>query len=135
MHRLEERLRRQPQPTRGLPGCPRRLTGTARQVWEFWAAELGEMDLDARPDAMLLEGVCVHYARAAEADRMVETGGDGNPAAAISHAAWRLVCEFCSEFGFSPLSRTRLALGKPDKGAQELMEMLSRPREHPKPPP
>jgi P27 family predicted phage terminase small subunit len=147
--KLEERLDRQVQPNQGIPECPKHLSGTARDAWTFWAAELRQMNLDSRPDAMMLEGACVNYARALQADRLVETGGlvidepivdedEGeviatrkrtNPAVAVSNAAWRQVRAFCSEFGFSPVSRTRLTIEKPDTSTQDLMEMLTRPRE------
>jgi len=57
-----------------------------------------------------------------------------NPAVAISNAAWRQLRLFCSEFGFSPVSRTRLAIEKKDDGAADLAALLSRPR-LPKAPP
>jgi P27 family predicted phage terminase small subunit len=150
--RLRERQEREVQPTRGLPGCPRHLRRLARDAWKFWAEELRRMNLDARPDAMMLEGACVNYARAVEADRMVRLAGmvvedpvtDAagqvhiklklHPAVAISNAAWRQVRGFCSEFGLSPLSRTRLTIEKPDTSSQDLMEMLTQPREPRKPP-
>jgi phage terminase small subunit len=41
---------------------------------------------------------------------------------------------FCSEFGLSPVSRTRLAVDKLDDGEADLMELLGRPRAAKKPP-
>jgi P27 family predicted phage terminase small subunit len=52
-----------------------------------------------------------------------------NPAIHVSNQAWRLVRAFGSEFGLSPVSRTRLTIEKPDAGDQDLMKILSQPRE------
>jgi phage terminase small subunit len=41
---------------------------------------------------------------------------------------------FCSEFGLSPVSRTRLAVDKLDDGEADLLELLGRPREKRIPP-
>ncbi len=98
----------------------------------------------------MLEGACVGYARAVQADLLLAKGllieepifnKDGDQvgmrvktheAVAISNSAWKQVKAFCSEFGLSPVSRTRLALEKQDTG-QDLMAMLSAPREPKKP--
>jgi hypothetical protein len=45
------------------------------------------------------------------------------------NAAWMLLKAFCSEFGLSPVSRTRLAIEKPAAGEDDLLEILSQPRE------
>jgi hypothetical protein len=44
-------------------------------------------------------------------------------------AAWVLLKAFCSEFGLSPVSRTRLAIEKPTTGEADLVALLSQPRE------
>lgn len=146
--KLQEKLESEPAATCGLPACPSHLKGRARNVWEFWAEELAVMNLDRKPDAQMLEGACSAYARAVQADLEVERVGitvtesivdkDGeviplkvkkNPAVDVSNAAWRQVRAFCSEFGFSPVSRTRLAVEKRDESAADLMAILSQPRD------
>jgi len=96
----------------------------------------------------MLEGACVNYARAVQADGMIAAQGivigqpifdmngqrvgtkiKNHPAVAVSNAAWRQVRAFCSEFGLSPVSRTRLTLEKPDTSTEDLMALLSKPRE------
>ena len=146
--KLKEQLASEANPTRGLPTCPRHLTGRARAAWNFWREELHDMKLDCRPDAMMLEGACVGYARAVQADLIVAKDGPvclhetvdpltmeplqklkTHPAVNISRAAWAQVRSFCSEFGLSPVSRTRLAIDKTEKDQQDLMSVLSGPRE------
>lgn len=145
--KLQEKLESEPAATCGLPECPRHLKGRAREVWTFWTTELAVMQIDRRPDAQMLEGACVAYSRAVQADLEVERVGitvsestvadngevivlkiKKNPAVDVSNAAWRQVRAFCSEFGFSPVSRTRLAgSGTKDK-SESLMDLLSAPR-------
>jgi P27 family predicted phage terminase small subunit len=148
-NKLAEKLAAEPSATRGLPACPRHLKGRARAAWGFWTAELRDMGIDHRPDAMMLEGACANYARAVEADLIVARDGimveesaideeskerivlkaKYHPAITVSNAAWRQVRAFSSEFGLSPVSRTRLTLEKKDSAAEDLAAILSRPRE------
>jgi P27 family predicted phage terminase small subunit len=146
--KLRQQLTREPKAARGLPPCPKHVLGLARSAWKFWVEELQAMKLDARPDAMMLEGACVNYARAVQADAIIQhgcqveepiinhTSGEvigtkvkNHPAVAVSNAAWRQVRAFCSEFGLSPVSRTRLVLEQPDTSTEDLMKLLSTPRE------
>lgn len=148
VRKLAQSLAAEPKPTRGLPDCPRHLRGRARAAWGFWRDELIDMKLDCRPDAMMLEGACVGYARAVEADQLVLAEGlflvepvldsmgilkgwktRTNPGVAVSNAAWKQVKAFCSDFGLSPVSRTRLTLEKPNSGDEDLIKLLSAPRE------
>lgn len=145
--KFQEQLNAEPKATRGLPACPRHLHGRARAAWGFWATELADMNLDNRPDAQMLEGACVNYARAVQADLLVEKEGlmveesalnaDGekvvlrvkyHPAITVSNAAWRQVRAFCSEFGLSPVARARLSIEKSDASFQDLRTLLLQPR-------
>lgn len=147
-NKLQEKLAAEPMPTRGLPRCPSHLRGRARKAWKFWAEELADMKLDNRPDAMMLEGACVNYARAVDADLMIARQGitvtesiindddevivlrvKKHPAVEVSNAAWRQLRAFCSEFGLSPVSRTRLAIEKKEQPGESLASILSQPRE------
>ena len=94
----------------------------------------------------MLEGACVAYMRAVEADLILRQGftieepimdkeGEvigmkikNHPAVAVSNSAWKQLRAFCSEFGLSPVSRTRLTIDKPANGEKDLMDMLSAPR-------
>lgn len=148
VHKLDEQLAAEPRATKGLPACPRHLSDRARNAWKFWAQELEAMDLDRRPDAMMLEGACVNFDRAVEADLLIQMEGlvivqeivtskkgevicikkKKHPAVDISSKAWGLVRAFCSEFGLSPVSRTRLAIGKENNSEDDLVKLLSQPR-------
>ena len=149
MNKLREKLLSEPRAERGLPDCPRHLRGRARAAWNFWREALEVMGIDRRPDAQMLEGACVAYAKAVEADQLLlkdglvvedaiideETGERvvlkvrRHPADTISNAAWRQVRAFCSEFGLSPVSRNRVTVEKPKAPAQDLAAILNAPRE------
>ena len=148
VHKLQERLEAEPEARRGLPDCPRHIKGRAREAWEFWVEELVAMNLDHRPDAMMLEGACVNYESAVRAYEHLldgevveepvlsrETGEvvgyrqKKSPWVLVRDSSWQLMRSFCSEFGLSPVSRTRLALQAQEKKPEDLMELLSAPRE------
>jgi P27 family predicted phage terminase small subunit len=149
VHKLEQQLAAEPQASRGLPCCPEHLKGRARGAWEFWAEELGVMDLDRRPDAHMLEGACVAYDAAVSSyetilaqgrliakkaldpstNKLVVVDVKPHPAVRQGNQAWALMRSFCTEFGLSPVSRMRLAVEKEDVGDADLLELLGRPRE------
>jgi P27 family predicted phage terminase small subunit len=149
VHKLEQKLKAEAKGARGLPNCPTHLKGRARKAWKFWSEELERMNMDCRPDAQMLEGACVAYEAAVECYETIQAQGrlvakrvldpqtntlvvvnvKPHPAVAQMNAAWTLLKMFCSEFGLSPVSRTRLAIEKPADGDDELLEILSQPRE------
>ena len=149
VHRLEQKLEAEAKASRGLPKCPSHLKGRARKAWKFWSEELERMNLDCRPDAQMLEGACVAYEAAVECYETIQKQGrlvakrildpqtntlvvsnvKPNPAVSQMNSAWALLRMFCSEFGLSPVSRTRLAIEKPADGDDELLEILTKPRE------
>lgn len=145
--KFAEKLAAEPKATRGLPECPRHLRGRARAAWAFWSEELEVMNLDRRPDAHMLEGACIAYDRAVEADMILADEGitvkesiidkrgevvvlkvKAHPAVAISRTAWQQMRAFSTEFGLSPVSRARLTIEKRDDG-EDLATLLSAPRE------
>jgi P27 family predicted phage terminase small subunit len=153
VHRLEQKLEAEAKGSRGLPNCPSHLKGRARKAWKSWSEELERMNLDFRPDAQMLEGACIAYEAAIECYENIQKQGrlvakravdpetsklvvvsvKTNPLVAQMNAAWMIMRAFCSEFGLSPASRTRLTVEKPDDGEDELLEILSQPRERKQP--
>jgi len=147
VRKLQERIENEPPARFGLPACPAYLKGHARRAWKFWVEELEIMGLDKRPDAIALEGACVNYGHAVEADELVAKNGvtlemwekdqesgqmvcldsKENPALKISVRCWSLADRFIGNFGFTPVSRTRLSIEKSSK-ADDLAEMLMQPR-------
>ena len=145
--KLAAAIAAEPQPERGLPECPQHLDGRAKDAWVFWAQELQSMGLDCRCDAQMLEGACVNYGRAVQADQMLKEEGiifeesvlndqgekvilklKAHPAVNISNVAWRQVRAFCGEFGLSPVSRARISVPPKEDQSADLMKILSQPR-------
>lgn len=144
--KLREKLDSEPHAPNGLPACPRHLRGRARAAWNFWAKQLELMDLDAKPDAQMLEGACVGYERAVAADLILQKDGliveeravkgdqvivlrrKKHPAVEVSRTSWLQVRAFCTEFGLSPVSRTRLSVEKPENSEMDLIKLLATPR-------
>ena len=154
VHKLDARLEAEPKATRGLPECPKHLKGKARTAWRFWSQELAEMNLDCRPDAMMLEGACAAYQTFADTYELIEEQGKlvakkernpktgqlevvdvrAHPGLAIRDRALALMRSFCSEFGLSPVSRARLAVERQEAEGDDLLTLLMQPR-MPKQPP
>lgn len=149
VRKLQQRLESEPKVARGLPKCPAHLKGLARKQWTLWARELVAMKLDNRPDGPMLEAACLNYAAAIElhetlqkqgrffvkrsvdpeTGKYVAIGIKSHPAVAQLNAAWGLVKAFCSEFGFSPASRSRLTIEKSVAGEDDLEKILAQPRQ------
>jgi len=64
-----------------------------------------------------------------ETSELVVVDVKTHPAVIVQRAAWMQLRAFCSEFGFSPVSRQRVAVEKKDDGLEDLAALLSRPRE------
>ena len=147
-------------PSTGYGPPPEDLNETGQELWKMLTVELEKMKQAKLPDFGALHGACRCYGEAVRADRLVDLHGmlieskrfnedtgelevmdlKPNPAVSISLKYWALYARFCSEFGLTPVSRTRLANhadgGESQKQmAEELQAILSRPRERKSLPP
>lgn len=112
----KEPERRGKVPTR----APAALQGSAVacEAWRMLRSGLTKLKVLSQDDSIALEGLCVAYARALDADKLVRKHGlitakwDGsyvkNPAVDISRQAWSEVRRFAQEFGITPSARTRV---------------------------
>jgi len=112
-----------PEPELGIGTCPAHLPGLAKKQWKHLVHHLDSLNLLTKIDAALLEGVCVAYDRAVQADKVLAEKGltcmmnsgfeQQRPEVSISHNCWRRVKEFATEYGMTPASRGKLAgMGK-----------------------
>jgi P27 family predicted phage terminase small subunit len=148
-NKLLEKQAREPEAREGLPRCPAYLQKNqrAREAWNLWVKELEKMDLARRPDAHMLEGAVIAYAESVACYLLVEKQGrviarrardaSGNwvvvgmvahPAVRQRNQALLIMRAFCSEFGLSPISRTRLSVEPVDDDEDDLWKLLSQPR-------
>jgi P27 family predicted phage terminase small subunit len=138
VHKLDQKLAAQPKAERGLPECPEYLQGAARIAWDFWRDALDSMNLDYKPDALTLESGCLAYHELRDAydslnregrTRMDDKGKEyNNPAVTRMTTALTALRGFTSEFGLSPVSRTRLTIEKGGSEEKDMMNLLSQPR-------
>ena len=127
----------------GIPTPPAHLTGLSLKLWNSLAPRLDQLGLVSLVDGMALEGLCVAYARAVEADQIIARNGltivvgtdAGNkvervrPQVAISRDAWAQVLRLGVEFGITPASRGKLSVaGKSlDDDLEALLASPARP--------
>lgn len=138
VHKLDQQLAAEPKAEDGLPECPEHLSGPGREAWDFWCPALASMNLAKQPDALTLEAACMAYHELREAYDALESDGrtlaDNNgrqynhPAVTRMKNSMTAVRSFTSEFGLSPVGRTRLTIDKRDDGEADMMKELSKPR-------
>jgi len=133
----KQKLHREPQPDLGSTPCPSHLPPLGKKMWKHLVQHLDALNLLAKLDSTILEGICVAYARAVEADTILSRDGltfqsgdnyrQQRPEVAISHNCWRRVKEFATEYGMTPASRGKLSSGSPNE-EDDLEAMLAGPR-------
>jgi P27 family predicted phage terminase small subunit len=145
--KLGTMLKNQPFVDGNLPDCPERFSVVAKQAWFFWKSELENMKLAASCDEKSLEMACIEFDTYLRANKAVRRLGEvieeqvfsrsgkvigsrlkKNPWVDVRNRAFVNVARFTTEFGLSPMSRTRLTVGNSDDGMTELHAVLSGPR-------
>jgi P27 family predicted phage terminase small subunit len=127
-----------------VTAVPDHLPELAKAIWLKLSIELDRLNLITQVDAGALEGVCVAYARAVEADKALAEKGmtievrqwdkkaeefvvineTQRPEVNISHNCWRRYKEFCTEFGLTPASRGKLSIGDTGKKIDAVSEAI-----------
>lgn len=109
-----------PKPLVAIPGVPESMQydEIAAKCWKKLSKALVAMKLLAENDRIALEGLCIAYSRAMQADEIVRVHGvvivdavyglKANPATSLSRQSWIEVRKFAAEFGLTPSSRTRV---------------------------
>ncbi len=120
--------RRLPDPVRVAPGAPEppdHLDALALEEWSRIAGELAMIGLITRPDRAALAAYCVAYSRWVTAELKIQELGTllmrtaagsvaQSPYVAISNRSMELMHKFLTEFGMTPVSRTRVSANIPD---------------------
>ncbi|MBE0428396.1 MAG: phage terminase small subunit P27 family [Thermoleophilia bacterium] len=110
----------EPKPKPLLGGCPKHLTGDARQAWQHYAA-LGYWLTEV--DSCLLEVLCVNIGIWKEARAIIKQEGiiddskptlRAHPALKVAADAEKIMLRICQDLGFTPATRSRLNLPAPD---------------------
>ncbi len=110
----------EPKPKPVAPKCPAWLSKEAKREWKRVAPELERLGLLTVVDGGALAAYCQAYARWREAEEaikreglVVQTGTGylmPHPAVKIAEKAQQLIKAFCTEFGLTPSSRSRMSL-------------------------
>jgi P27 family predicted phage terminase small subunit len=117
-----------PRARKGLPRCPKHLTGVERETWKRLAGELHDAGVLAVIDRDALALYCVVYARWLDAEERLRkigavistTNGNliQNPYLGIANRAAEQMVRLESEFGMTPASRSRVK-AEPAQPARE----------------
>jgi len=121
--------------TRGAE-APEHLRGEVRKVWERLADALDAVGVMRQVHAAALEGACVLYQRAVEADAVIAREGPVvnvatragvsprlRPEVGLSLRCWDGYRRFCAEFGLTPAAMSKIATESPrPKTLSELLD-------------
>lgn len=126
--------RGEPQPEQKVPKCPEWLLPEAKQEWKRMAKELSLLGLLTTVDMTAFAGYCQAYARWQEAERFITQHGSifktpsgyvqQVPQVSIAQQNLKIMQSFCSEFGLTPASRSRLQVGTGAVGSERDDPML-----------
>jgi P27 family predicted phage terminase small subunit len=112
---------------------PPSLPRDAQEIWRRDVSKLVEVALVDRVDRGALEALCIAYARAKQAGRVVDADGifvEGSrgqpavhPAVKIEREAWDAYLRLADQYGMTPIARVRL--GMAELGRRSLAAELS----------
>jgi P27 family predicted phage terminase small subunit len=127
----------EPKPSRKPPTCPSHLCPPAKAEWKRLAAQLTILCILTELDRAALAAYCQAYGRWVEAERKLQETPmllklpsgyvQQNPWLTIANKQLELMHKYMSEFGLSPVSRSRVSVataGRPKPWAGSKFEGL-----------
>jgi len=111
---------REPTPPVEIPDCPEHLTDAAKVEWNRLTKELTALGILARVDRAALAAYCMAWARLVKAEGRIKKSGEilqspqgpiRNPWLTVANKAVEQLQKIGSEFGLTPVSRSRISLG------------------------
>ena len=125
---------KEPKPEKKAPRCPSWLEDEAKKEWKRMAKVLEQMGLLTEMDMAAFAGYCQSYARWKEAEEFIEKHGtivktpsgywQQVPQVSIAQQNLKTMLKFCSEFGLTPSSRSRMIAGEAKEADVDEMEFL-----------
>lgn len=110
----------EPRPEPETPECPVELGPVAKREWERLVVELSKLRILTQLDRAALAAYCGAYALWAEAMEAIQKYGtmvkspsgypQQSPYVAIANRQAEIMMRIASEFGFTPASRSRIAV-------------------------
>jgi P27 family predicted phage terminase small subunit len=121
----------EPMPEPATPECPAVLSPVAKQEWDRLIGELGKLRILTVLDRAALATYCGAYALWAEAMEQLQKFGtmvkspsgypQQSPYLAVANRQAEIMLRIASEFGFTPASRSRIAV--PKENAPSLFDL------------
>ena len=127
---------KEPIPPKGTIRCPTWLEPEAKKEWRRLSSSLETMGVLTTADIAAFAGYCQAYARWKEAEEFITKHGSvfrtpsgyvqQVPQVSIAQQNLKIMQSFCSEFGLTPATRSRLAIANGDNegGSNDPMENL-----------
>ena len=127
---------KEPQPEKKAPRCPSWLEPEAKKEWKRMAKTLEAIGVLTQIDKAAFAGYCQAYARWKEAEEFLSKHGtifktpsgyiQQVPQVSIAQTYLKVMKDFCSEFGLTPASRTRIRVNTAETPTDDPMEELLR---------
>lgn len=124
----------EPKPEKKAPRCPSWLEPEAKKEWRRMSKRLEELGVLTQVDAAAFAGYCQAYARWKEAEEFLSKHGtifktpsgyiQQVPQVSIAQTYLKIMKDFCSEFGLTPSSRSRIVVDNKAKDSDDTMERL-----------
>ena len=115
----------EPMPNKKAPACPKWLEPEAKKEWRRLAKQMEAIGILTEVDMAAFAGYCQAYARWKEAEEFIEQHGtivktpsgywQQVPQVSIAQTNLKVMLKFCSEFGLTPSSRSRMIAGELNK--------------------
>ena len=126
----------EPKPEKKAPKCPTWLEPEAKKEWRRMSRSLEAIGILTKVDAASFAGYCQAYARWKEAEEFLTKHGtifktpsgyiQQVPQVSIAQTYLKIMKDFCSEFGLTPASRTRINVGEKTGDTDDPMEDILR---------
>lgn len=119
----------EPKPPKANLRCPSWLEPEAKKEWKRLSVSLEAMGVLTEADISAFAGYCQAYARWREAEEFISKHGSifqtpsgyvqQVPQVSIAQSNLKIMQSFCSEFGLTPASRSRIIAASGDNAAGE----------------
>jgi P27 family predicted phage terminase small subunit len=116
-------IKNAPRPGPAVPTCPQHLSPTAKAEWKRLVHQLADLGILTTLDRAAMAAYCQCYGRWVEAEKKLgETPAllkmpsgyvQQNPWLSISTKQLELMHKYLSEFGLSPVARSRIDVRRP----------------------
>ncbi|SCY25705.1 phage terminase small subunit P27 family [Alkaliphilus peptidifermentans] len=127
---------KEPKPEKKAPRCPSWLEPEAKKEWRRMSKILEELGVLTEVDMTAFAGYCQAYSRWKEAEEFLSKHGtifktpsgyiQQVPQVSIAQTYLKVMKDFCSEFGLTPASRSRIRVDIEEHKSYDPMEEILR---------